>query len=125
MDLFICAQDIQFITFGLVKDRTLFCEKAFEVPPEKYLFSLDVFLSEQHVAPVDVSRILIVNGPGSFTASRVSVVMANSFAFVQQIPMCSIENPERRSLAELLPILERRPDQAFVVPAYDRPPNIT
>lgn len=125
MDLFICAQDIQCITFGLVKDQTLFCEKVFDVPPENYLASLDRFLSEQHVAPVDVSRMLIVNGPGSFTASRVSVVIANTFAFVRQIPVCSLENPERKSLTELLPIFETLPKQAFAVPAYDRPPNIT
>ena len=125
MDLFICAQDIQFITFGLVKDQTLLCEKTFEVPPEKYLASLDDFLHEQQVSSADVSRILIVNGPGSFTASRVSVVLANTFAFVRKIPVIPIENPKRLSIEELLPMVAILPEHAFVIPAYDRPPNIT
>lgn len=125
MDLFICAQDIQFITFGLVKDRTLFCEKTFDAPPEKYLVSLQLFLDEQQVSSADISRILIVNGPGSFTASRVSVVLANTFAFVRSIPVVPIENPERKSMKELLPIFLTQPEHVFVIPAYDRPPNIT
>lgn len=125
MDLFICAQDIQFITFGLVKNQTLFCEKTFEVPPEKYLASLDAFLHEQQMSSVDVSRILIVNGPGSFTASRVSVVIANTFAFVRKIPVVAIENKERLSIEKLLPMLATLPEHTFVIPAYDRPPNIT
>lgn len=125
MDLFICAQDIQCITFGLVKDQTLFCEKTFEVSPEKYLASLDQFLSEQKMSSADISRILIVSGPGSFTASRVSVVVANAFAFVHKIPMVPIENPDRRSMSELLSDFTMIPEQSFVVPAYDRPPNIT
>lgn len=125
MDLFLSAQDIQFITFGLVRDQTLFCEKTFDVPPENYLASLQVFLSEQSVSLFDVKRLLVVNGPGSFTASRVSVVIANTIAFTQNIPIIPIENPDRRPLIELVKTVFQSPEHTFVVPAYDRPPNIT
>lgn len=125
MDLFISAQDIRCITFGLVRDQTLFCERTYKVPPEKYLASLDCFLVEQQLSSLSIMRILIVNGPGSFTASRVSVVLANTFAFVRDIPMISIENPNCLSMKELLRIDVRRPEHTFVVPTYDRPPNIT
>lgn len=119
------AQDIQFVTFGLIKDQTMFFEKTFEVPPEKYLASLNQFLVEQKKSPAEIQRILIVNGPGSFTASRVSVTIANTFAFVHQIPMMPIENPNRLSIGELIPLMNQIPKHVFVIPAYDRPPNIT
>ncbi|OGL61981.1 hypothetical protein A3C09_01480 [Candidatus Uhrbacteria bacterium RIFCSPHIGHO2_02_FULL_47_44] len=135
MDLFLCAQDIQFITFGLVSHPTptlpsgrgggLRIEKTFEVPPEKYLASFDAFLREQQVLPEHISRLLVVNGPGSFTASRVSVVIANTFAFVRKIPVIPVENPDRLPIEKLLPILQTLPEHIFVTPAYDRPPNIT
>ena len=125
MDLFICAQDIQFVTFGLIQDQTLFFEKTFEVPPEKYLLSLNQFLIEQNKSPEEIKRIMIVNGPGSFTASRVSVSIANTFAFVHGIPMFPIENPGRLSLTSLMALLKKIPEHAFVIPAYDRAPNIT
>jgi tRNA A37 threonylcarbamoyladenosine modification protein TsaB len=125
MDLFICAQDIQCITFGLVKDQTLFCEKTFDVPPENYLASLHAFLSEQSVSLSDVKRLFVVSGPGSFTASRVSVVMATAIVFARNIPIIPIENPDRHSLAELVKNALLSPEHLFVVPTYDRPPNIT
>ena len=125
MDLFFSAQDIQCITFGLVKDQTLFCEKTFDVPPENYLASLHTFLLEQSLSVSDIKRVFVVNGPGSFTASRVSVVIANTIAFTQQIGMVSIENPDRRPMRELMETVLQSKEQTFVVPAYDRPPNIT
>lgn len=125
MDLFLSAQDIQFITFGLVKDQTLFCEKTVDASPENYLVSLHAFLLEQSVSVSDIKRLFVVNGPGSFTASRVSVVIANTVAFVQKIPVVPIENPKRLSIEELLPMVAILPEHMFVIPAYDRPPNIT
>jgi tRNA A37 threonylcarbamoyladenosine modification protein TsaB len=125
MELFVCAQDIQSITFGLVRDQEVLFEKTYDASPEHYLFSLEQFFSEQKMSPADVSRILVVTGPGSFTASRVSVTMVNTFAFVHSVPVVSFENSERLSLAELLSQKRAQGESVFAVPTYDRPPNIT
>jgi len=125
MDLFLSAQDIQFVTFGFLKDGQIVAEKTFNVSPERYLFSLHSFFEESAVRPEDINRILVVNGPGSFTASRVSVTLANAFAFAKELPVIAVENPNRLSLSELLPTIALLPEHAFVVPVYDRPPNIT
>ncbi len=125
MTLVISAQDIQSATFGLVKDQALFCEESFAIPPEQYLSSLDTFLRAQNVAPGDITSVFVVNGPGSFTASRVSVVLANTVAFVQNCPVRTIANPDRMPLSELVLSFLNLPDQVFAVPSYDRPPNIT
>lgn len=125
MDLFLCAQDIQFITFGLVKDGVCFHEQALDASPEQYLNLLNRFFSEQKMSSSDIKRIIVVNGPGSFTASRVSVTIANTFAFVHQIPLVALENPDRLSCAELILRVQEFPEHAFVVPVYDRPPHIT
>lgn len=125
MDLFLRAQDIQFLTVGLVKDGRIIAEQTVEVPPEQYLYSVDQFLRAHSVSPEHIHRILVVNGPGSFTASRISVTLANTLAFVHHIPMVALENPERLSMQELLSDANRFSEHAFVVPVYDRPPNIT
>lgn len=125
MDLFLCAQDIQFVRLGLVVGEKVVAEKTVDVPPEQYLRSLDTFLTEQNVALHDIQRLMVVTGPGSFTASRVSVTMANTIAYVQGIPMIAIENPDRKSLTELIPLIAHAPEHRFVVPVYDRPPHIT
>ena len=125
ISLFISAQDIKYITFGCVKDQTVTHEKTYGVSPEKYLEALNLFFHEYKIASDDFQRILLVRGPGSFTASRMSAVIANTLAFTKEIPLAGVENPDRLSLEILLAHFETGSANQFAFPAYDRPPNIT
>ena len=127
MDFIIAAQDIGVMSLGLLSEQSELIEEAFPIAPEQYLQTIDQFLEKHQIQLEKVKRILIVPGPGSFTASRVSVTIANTIAFTHKIPMISIPNPEKKSLRELCIDLSHQnpPETLFVAPLYDRPPMIT
>ena len=124
MKLVICAQDIRSITFGLVTDVGEAYEATIETQPEGYLQALDQTLKEWRIVPADLSEILVVTGPGSFTASRVSTTIGNGLAFAQGIPIRGIENVEHLPWQGLLLHVSTK-QQTHVLPSYDRPPEIT
>lgn len=74
-----------------------------------------------------VSGICVVRGPGSFSAVRSGVLVANVLARCFQKPLVSILNEDAKDLA----LLERRlavgefHPQSTVLPLYDAEPNIT
>ena len=127
MDLFIAAQDIGSITLGLVDGASIVCEETHAVSPEAYLQTLNAFLEKNSVETSSIHRLLVVPGPGSFTASRVSVTIANTIAFVWNIPVVSLPNPQKLSLNDLIAqrSIKKEDEHPFTAPVYDRPPNIT
>ncbi len=127
MDLFIAAQDIGSIMLGLVEGESILCEETHAVSPEAYLQTLNTFLETHSVDPSSIQRLLVVPGPGSFTASRVSVTIANAIAFVWNIPVISFPNPQKLPLNDLIAqrSLKKEDEHPFTAPVYDRPPNIT
>jgi tRNA A37 threonylcarbamoyladenosine modification protein TsaB len=127
MMLVVSSQDIGSISLALAQGQTLVQSEDFLVPPEGHLKSLDTALSDWGIASDQIESVLVVTGPGSFTASRVSTTIANAIGFVKDIPVYGIENPEKQSLAELVADFDPGVAQQMgVVDAtYDRPPTIT
>lgn len=95
--------------------------------PEKYLARVDAFFTEHGVTLKELSGILVVTGPGSFTASRLSVTLANTLGFTQNLPLFPLENPAHVPLLDLLAGLDlaHLPSVLHASPHYDRPPFIT
>ena len=127
MFLVVCAQDIQVISFGILEEGHLVKQKRFDALPENYLYSLDKTLEEWGIfAKQRFEGVIVVTGPGSFTASRVSTTIANGFAFTRSIPVIGLSNPNHLDLESLLSLdNEVNMDARFVIPTYNRPPNIT
>jgi tRNA A37 threonylcarbamoyladenosine modification protein TsaB len=117
MELFIDAHDLSFMSLGFVDQGRLEHEQDFAVSPEQYLATVDRFLTMHKVARADIKKMYVVPGPGSFTASRVSVTIANAIAFALDIPIVSVKNR--------MEIPATGMEQPSLVPVYDRPPNIT
>jgi tRNA A37 threonylcarbamoyladenosine modification protein TsaB len=124
MRLLLKAQDIASITYGLVASEELVQEETVMAQPEGYLAVLDGVLSKWQIGLDDLKGILVVTGPGSFTASRVSTTIANTLGFTLNIAVVGVENSSHLPLRELL---EQKPKPAtpFVFPTYDQPPLIT
>ena len=122
--LLVCAQDIRTWSLGVVEEGKLVHERYFDTAPEEYLKGLDETLAMWQLAPTDFSAVAVVAGPGAFTASRVSIVMANAFAFASAIPVIPLENAQRLSLADLAVSLPST-RSVYAIPVYDREPNIT
>lgn len=124
MKLMMKAQDLESITYGLVASEELVQEETEMVQPDGYLAALDGVLSRWQIGLDDLKGILVVTGPGSFTASRVCTIIANALGFTLNIAVVGMENSSHLSLRELL---EQKPKHAtsFVFPTYDQPPLIT
>jgi len=77
----------------------------------------------------DLSGIIVVSGPGSFTAVRQGVVVANTLGYVLRIPVVSIRLNEFQSEKELLEKSLERIEKGkvgeFILPFYGQEPNIT
>lgn len=73
--------------------------------------------------------IVVVSGPGSFTAVRQGVVIANTLGFALRIPIFGVRVDEFKSDAEFIKIgitgLEKTKVGKMVLPFYGKEPNIT
>ena len=127
MNLFILAQDIKELEVGISSGGELKEFAKIETPPEQYLAQIDQRLKDWDVTLEQIKGIFVVTGPGSFTASRVSITIANTLAFSKQIPIYPIENKERFSLPELHKSISKSSIQPekFALPSYDKQPHIT
>ena len=124
MKLVLSAQDIKEITFGLMDERGLREERTVATQPEGYLAALKDTLDQWKISLSELTGMIVVTGPGSFTASRVSTTIANGLAFARGFCVVGIENPDRLPLTELLKQMPVE-ETTYVLPAYDRPPEIT
>lgn len=60
-----------------------------------YLMQMIIELLEKNnVSKMDISKIFVVNGPGSFTGVRIGVTVAKTWAFVNKILIKSISSLE-------------------------------
>lgn len=124
--LLISAQDIRALSVGLVRDRQIVESKTVVASPETYLRTVAESLEAWNVTHADLDAVAVVTGPGSFTSSRVSVMIANGIAFANDIPVVGIPNPDRLPIEDLPVSSLAFPDpDRFAVPVYDRPPHIT
>lgn len=70
----------------------------------------------------DITKIVVVKGPGFFSRVRLGVVTANALAFALGIPIVGVEGSgEPHNLSHY----EGMKGQSMVIPYYDRQPNIT
>lgn len=76
----------------------------------------------------DIEGILVVAGPGSFSAIRTGVLYANLLATCLRLPLQSVsvsEAEDVRTLALALAARQGTPSLSYVAPVYDAEPNIT
>lgn len=126
MYFFLSSQDLKTLDLCLFDQAGIKQQAHLETTPESFLFSLDQTLTQWGITLDVIKGIVVVSGPGSFTSSRLSVIMANAIAFRFGIPLLGIPNPERLSPEELIKNVDlSKLSESFVQPVYDRPPFIT
>ncbi|MEA3272074.1 MAG: hypothetical protein U9P90_00225 [Patescibacteria group bacterium] len=76
-----------------------------------------------------VQGIIAVTGPDTFSISRSNVATANTLAFAWNLPVVGISRKEFKNKKELIKIglrkLKKTKLGKFVLPVYDKKPNIT
>lgn len=88
------------------------------------LFSIDTFFAKEKFAKENLAGIMAVIGKGSFTNTRISVVVANTFGFILHIPLLAIDAEQIDKMQELIPYLLEQKKGQYISAIYSAPPNI-
>ena len=55
---------------------------------------IDSMLKEENISLRDINKIVVVNGPGSFTGVRIGLTVAKTIGYALNIPVCPISSLE-------------------------------
>lgn len=96
---------------------------------DKLLIEVDGILKKNKVKPGEIGGVVVVSGPGSFTAVRQGVVAVNALGYLLGVPVAGVRLDEFKNNEELMKIgrarLERTRLGKSVLPFYGKEPNIT
>ena len=96
---------------------------------DRLLILIDKILKSKKMKMQEIKKIIVVSGPGSFTALRQGVLAANTLGFVLGVPAVGVRLDEFRNEKELLAVgykkIEKIRVGEMVLPFYGREPNIT
>ncbi len=91
--LFLDTHD-ELITVSLLKDKEVYtCEKISEYSHSVHLLPLiSNMLENKNITMQDIEKVVVVNGPGSFTGIRIGVTVAKTIAYSLSIPIYVISS---------------------------------
>lgn len=92
---------------------------------EKLVFFITQLLIKQKLAFKDLNGIIVVTGPGSFTSVRIGCVIANTLAQVLKIGIYGAHADKLNSDQLIIKAIKKIKKNRYVLPFYDREPNIT
>jgi len=121
MYLLIDLSEQNIIHLGLFDKDTL-VEKNYEGQNRELLEAIASFFKKQKFKREKLGGIMVVVGAGGFTSTRIACVVANSFAFVLQIPLLAIQKGD--NVQELIPKLLKQPKGQYISATYSGEPNI-
>ena len=87
---------------GLSKDNLLLIERKLNLAHDLSTFALDEvrkMFSDAKVEPKDVDKIIVVNGPGSFTGIRIGVTIAKVYAYLLKKEIITISSLEAMNVS--------------------------
>lgn len=95
---------------------------------ERLLRSIDSIFKKKRVALADLSGIVVVKGPGKFSALRAGISCANTLAWTLQIPILGVtkkEEKEKNFYETLLKKMKKVKKGKWISPQYGGEPHIT
>ena len=112
---------------GIVSDDKLLCEVKKEFGhslSEEALPNITRLFAEKKLAAKDIDKILVVNGPGSFTGIRIGITIAKVYAWSLNIPIATLSALEVMALSSSsemvhVPIINARRGYVFAA-IYDQ-----
>ena len=74
----------------------------------------------KNISPNEINKIIVVNGPGSFTGIRIGLTIAKTFAWAKKVPIIAISSIEAMALSYdeeeanyVVPIIDARRNFVF------------
>lgn len=107
---------------GLVIDRKLQAEikKDFGISLSSMVLNeISKMLKDNQLEPIDIDKIIVVNGPGSFTGIRVGITIAKTFAYSLNKEIISISSLEAMAISSKnetcykVPLIDARRDYVY------------
>lgn len=93
------------------------------------LASVDRVLDEVGTAAADLDGIGVVTGPGTFTALRIGLSIANALALAEDLPVVGVPAADAASRERFATIVKERLEDGSgerqALPEYGKPPSIT
>ncbi len=127
--LYLNGQDIGKLVLGFVAQKStpewLYGPEKIMTGPEGYLAALDAVLEQHKKSMPDFSAIILVQGPGSPTALRVSHALVNTLAFTNKLPILALSKLPDVSDEQVLEFLPGTHARPYVFPVYSAEPLIT
>ena len=93
MTFFYIDTTSSYLYTGIVKDNKLLCERKENLGKNLSIYTVSIvneMFDEVGLKPKDVDKIIVVNGPGSFTGIRIGVTLAKIMAWSLNIPITTI-----------------------------------
>jgi tRNA threonylcarbamoyl adenosine modification protein YeaZ len=106
---------------GVVENNSLICERKIKFDKDLSTMALSTIvemLNENEIAPTNIDKIILVNGPGSFTGCRIGITIAKTYAWALNIPITTITSLEAMALVNdeydfHVPLLDARREYVF------------
>ena len=110
-----------FLYTGIVENNELLCERKIRFDKDLSTMALTTMvdmMNDVNIKPNDINKIILVNGPGSFTGCRIGITIAKTYAWSLNIPITTISSLEAMALTNLdydfyVPLLDARRDYVF------------
>lgn len=100
MTIFYIDTTSSYLYTGIVKDNILLASRKDNLGKELSVYAVSIvndMFNEVNIKPSDIDKIMVVNGPGSFTGIRIGVTLAKIFAWAKKVPITTITSLEAMS----------------------------
>ena len=126
MTFFYIDTTSSYLYTGIVKNNTLLASVKKDLGKELSIYTtseVDKMFNSVNLKPDDIDKIIVVNGPGSFTGIRIGVTLAKIFAWAKKIPITTITSLEAMAKSVktnklIVPIINARRDSCYAA-IYD------
>ena len=90
------------VSIALIKDNIILSEIVNYIPNEHSVYAVsyvDEVLKKANLEVSDVDKIMVVNGPGSFTGVRIGVTIAKVYAYLENIDIICVSSLKMRAIS--------------------------
>lgn len=108
------------LTIALIKDNTLLYNSSLSSNEHsKYaMIEIEKALNIANITSKEVNKIVVTNGPGSFTGIRIGVTIAKTFAWCEKINVCALSTLKAFAISSnydgyCVPLIDARRNYVF------------
>ena len=120
-----------FLYAGIIKDNKLVSEVKEHLGKDLSVYTLDrvsKMIEEANLTPKDINKIIVVNGPGSFTGIRIGITIAKTYAWALGTKITTISSLDAMAVSSefvgyKIPVIDARRDASYYG-IYDKDNNI-